>query len=89
MKPTPDMSTTLKEDLERVLEKLDRLERLIKKQNGMFGYNTDNTPQLKYPTNPFPAAVNAIACSKCGLSIENIKGYHCLDSDCPTSIKVT
>lgn len=83
------MSTTLKEDLELILEKLDRIERLIGKQDEPFEYPKDSTPQPYYPTNPFPHDVNSTVCSKCGLEFKGVSSYYCLDSDCPTFIKAT
>lgn len=39
------MDTTIKEDLEIILEKLDRLEKMIAEQKEPFVYAGDDTPQ--------------------------------------------
>lgn len=84
------MSTTIKEDLEMILEKLDRLERMIGKSTGHFEYPGDNTPQPSYPTNPFPYIANSTVCSKCGLEFKvGATSYYCPDNNCPTFLKTT
>lgn len=76
------MSTTIKEDLEMIIEKLDRLERMIGKHNSPFEYMGDNTPQPNYPG-------YGTTCTKCRMVFTGVTSYYCPDNNCPSFIKPT
>lgn len=69
------------EILERILDKLDRLEKVI---------NKDPVPQYP-PTKPYPDPQwsSATKCSKCGIEWKDVMGYVCHRIDCPVQPKVT
>lgn len=71
---------SVKESLEKILEKLDILEMKI---------NRIPPVQPVYPTTPVASYFGPTICSKCGMKWEGVMGYVCSSSDCPVQFKVT
>jgi hypothetical protein len=71
---------TIKESLEKILEKLDIIEMKI---------NRIPPVQPVYPTTPVKPFFEPTICAKCGMRWEGVMGYNCFLSDCPVQLKVT
>lgn len=75
-----DEEPTIKESLEKILEKLDIIEMKI---------NRIPPVQPVYPTTPVKPFFGPTICSKCGMKWEGVMGYVCPSYDCPVQPKVT
>ena len=86
------MSDEIKQTLERILDRLDTIERILKseeKEETFTAYDPwlypgDETPQPYVPT--FGGFTE---CSKCGMIFEGMTNYNCPDNNCPTFFKAT
>ena len=76
------MSDEIKQDLEKILKKLDRLEDIINRPHEPYEYSVGNTLQPYYHS-------KTGTCSKCGMTFEGTTSYYCTQNDCPTFMKAT
>ena len=67
--------------LDKILEKLDRIIDLLPKEKSP--YSPSYPPPTPGPS--FPPTT----CSKCGLRLDQVMGYVCGDTYCPTFVKPT
>jgi hypothetical protein len=70
------------ETFDRILEKLDRIEKLVNEQNAPYVYPSTPDP---YP-NHFGGSTT---CSKCGMEWKGVMGYVCSTYECPVQMQVT
>jgi len=75
------MSDDIKQDLEKILKKLDKLEDIINRPHDPYIYQGDTSLQPYCPS-------KSITCSKCSMTFEDTSGYYCSENDCPTFTKV-
>ena len=69
--------------LDKILEKLDRIIHLLPKEKPSY------VPTYP-PTYPRPDVLQQpFKCSRCGLRLDQVMGYVCNDSQCPTFVRVT
>ena len=69
--------------LDRILEKLDRIIDLLSKEKSPY------SPSYP-PTYPGPDVLQQpFKCSRCGLRLDQVMGYVCNDSQCPTFTRIT
>ena len=65
--------------LDKILEKLDRIIDLLPREKSPY-----------IPTYPGPDVLQQpFKCSRCGLRLDQVMGYVCNDSQCPTFVRVT
>lgn len=76
------MTDEIKQDLEKILRKLDKLEDIINRPYEPYEYPGDNTPQPYYYS-------KTTRCSKCGMTFKGMTNYYCPQNDCPTFMKAT
>ena len=74
------MTDEIKQDLEKILKRLDKIEDVINRPYEPYEYPGDNTPQPYY---------SATSCAKCGMTFEGVTGYYCPQNVCPTFIRAT
>lgn len=81
------MSDDIKQDLEKILKNLDKIEDIINRPYEPYEYPGDNTPQ---PGDGTPGPYDfSTTCSKCGMTFEGMTSYYCPQNDCPTFMKAT
>lgn len=80
--------------LDKMLEKLDRIIDLLPREKTPYvptyppnPYPPEPVPS--WPTTPFPYGGIGRTCSKCGLRLDQVMGYVCGDTYCPTFVKPT
>ena len=78
------MTDDIKQDLEKILKKLDKLEDIINRPYEPYEYNDDYTPQPRVPS--FGGVTK---CDKCGMVFDGVTSYYCSHNDCPTFVKAT
>lgn len=67
--------------LDKILEKLDRIIDLLPKEKSP--YSPSYPPPTPVPS--FPPTT----CSRCGIRLDQVMGYVCNDSQCPTFTRIT
>lgn len=72
------MTDGIKQDLEKILKKLDKIEDII---NRPYEYPSDNTPQ--------PYVPETTTCTKCGMVFNSVTSYYCAQPNCPIFMKAT
>ena len=76
------------EKLDRIIELLLEIKRLMEKEKGTFPY----IPPHPYNPNENPWTIPYMekkSCPKCGLNLEGVMGYVCTNPGCPTFPQVT
>jgi len=76
------MTDEIKQDLEKILKKLDKIENIINRPYEPYEYPGDDTPQPYYYS-------KMTTCSKCGMTFEGMTSYYCPQNDCSTFMKAT